>query len=35
MPKTVKFDTDDQHGRYGDPWFEFSNDLTGMYAFSI
>ena len=35
MPETVKFDTTTNTAGTVTPWFEFSNDLTGQYAFSI
>jgi len=35
MPETVVFDTTTNTAGTLTPWFEFSNDLTGQYAFSV
>ena len=35
MPETVKFDTTTNTAGTLNPWFEFTNDLAGVYAFSV
>lgn len=35
LPETVKFDTTTNTAGTLNPWFEFSNNLTGQYFFSV